>query len=84
MTTPATRIEINWRSPMPDVVPGMRHDPGGYIYRLYRDGKLLMSGSAHNVTAEAVGARAAGYAAAKGLHDVPVNILSRNPLEVAP
>ena len=84
MTTPSTRIDVKWSPPMPDPVPGMRHDPGGYIYRLYRDGALLMSGSAHHVTAETVGVRAARYAAEKGLHCLPVVILSRNPLEVAP
>lgn len=45
---PATRLELKWRRPLDPAVYGYgpRVDPGGYCYRLFRDGRLSMSGTA--------------------------------------
>jgi hypothetical protein len=58
-------IEVTYRPPMPDPVPGMLHDPGGYVYRVRReDRRLRFSGASRGLDVEKAKARAMN--AAKG------------------
>jgi hypothetical protein len=68
------KIIINWYRPMPDPVPGMRDDPGGYIYQIFRDdGRKVIGGSSHS-DLEKTTARAIRLAAEKGIVDPEIII----------
>lgn len=47
----ANRIEIKWRAPLDPKVYGYgrRLDPGGYVYRLFRGGRLAVSGTGRDL-----------------------------------
>jgi hypothetical protein len=69
-----TGIIINWSPPLPDPVPGMRYDPGGWIYQIFRNGSKFMSGSSHD-SLDATKARAVRYAAEKGIEAPAVIVI---------
>lgn len=70
-----SRIELNWRPPLDPRVHGYgtRIDPGGYCYRVFRDGRLAGSGTA-GADLQAAKAHALRIAAGKGLSDPPVYV----------
>lgn len=67
-------IIINWSPPSPDPVPGMRFDPGGWIYQIFRNGNKSMGGSSHD-SLEATKARAVRYAAEKGVESPAIVVI---------
>lgn len=69
-------IIINWSPPMPDPVPGMRYDPGGYIYQIFRNGFKCIGGSSHS-SLEDTKARAVRYAAEKGIENPVIVVIDR-------
>jgi hypothetical protein len=78
MVSPAprapTRIEITWRAPMPRQPDDCAlYDPGGYIYRVFRDGALTHSGSSGSDLAWTQ-AHALRIAAASGIIDPPIYV----------
>lgn len=73
------RVEIAWSDPMPDPVPGMRHDPGGWVFRVFKGGSPAVSGTHHGARA-AVEAYARRIAADKGLRRYPLRFLAE-PLQ---
>lgn len=67
-------IIVNWSPPLPDPVPGMRFDPGGWIYQIFRNGFKCVGGSSHD-SLEATQARAVRYAAEKGIESPAIVVI---------